>query len=301
MHTVNSDGKLTTRERVCEAYDYGYDVIAITDHGNSKSYRAALAVGNELGMIVIRGLETGIAGKEHLVAIGISSEYSPRNPHNWVEQPDMENVFYQDELRRIADAGGVVIYAHPHCGFREPICWGVEQGLIQGLEVYNKVVGSGWNTEASRGIYCYPTAFDWALEHNMAVFADSDSHDVRFEEEPVTLVLAKERSVAGVLDAIRQRRTVAWFKDMLWGREIILSQMIRAMVEIKKSEDGRLTIQNNSPVPLKASGVTQTDTIDLPHGGVYIGLGNAVGKSMTITWMNVWTSSESNLKTTHEL
>ena len=54
MHTVNSDGKLTTRERMEESHRMGYDVIAVTDHGTMRACRLAKALGEPLGMIVIR-------------------------------------------------------------------------------------------------------------------------------------------------------------------------------------------------------------------------------------------------------
>ena len=54
MHTINSDGKLTTRERVEESYTMGYDVIAVTDHGKTRSYRVARYIGEPLGLVVLR-------------------------------------------------------------------------------------------------------------------------------------------------------------------------------------------------------------------------------------------------------
>ncbi|MCX5667399.1 MAG: PHP domain-containing protein, partial [Candidatus Omnitrophica bacterium] len=144
MHTIHSDGNRTTRQRVEESYELGYDVIAVTDHGKTRAYTVARYVGTPLGMVVLRGIEVGMAGKEHINVVGFSSLHQPAS--RWSETPGGDTVFYQDELRKIASCGGFVMYNHPHVGFREPLDWGVREGLIQGIEVENDVVGEGWNT-----------------------------------------------------------------------------------------------------------------------------------------------------------
>ena len=289
MHTVNSDGKLTTRERVQEAYDFGYDVIAITDHYTTRAYRVAKHVAEPLGMIVVRGLETGIAGKEHVLALGVSDQYQPRNPHRWAEKTGEAAVFYQDQLQRIAEDGGIVIYNHPHVGLREPVLWGIQEGAIRGVEVKNAVVGSRWNTVESHGTHCYPFAFDWALEHNLAVFANSDVHRTRSGQQPVTLVLVEQRTAQGVVAAIRARRTVAWFEGMLWGPKELLSDLMKAVLEIRTTSDGRLAVTNRSPVPLKS----QLGDLEPYQMHTFDWDGSA--DNAEIRLLNVWTSSKDNL------
>ena len=308
IHTIHSDGKPTPPERVLEAWEYGYDAIAITDHGNFRSYEQALPTAKSLGMILIRGLETGVAGKEHLVAIGVSEDYEPRNPHRWAEKEGEEQVFYQDQLPRIAKAGGIVIHAHPHVGFREPLRWGIEQGIIRGIEVKNAVVGSGWNTAESHGTWCYPWALEWAIEHNLAVFANSDAHAARGEnKQPITLLFVEKRTDKGVLDAIRGRRTVAWFDGMLWGRESLLSDLILSVVQVRRTPDedggGWLRVANQGPVALKA--VLQAECA--PAGAVDIGPYEEVlvncedlPDTLTIRWENIWISPTENLCTSHD-
>lgn len=308
MHTVHSDGKLTPRERVLEAWRYGYDVIAITDHGNFKAYKEALPLAEALGLVLIRGLETGVAKKEHMVALGVSADYKPRNPHAWAENKGEDHVFYQDQLREIEKAGGLVVQAHPHVGFREPLKWGIEQGIIVGVEVKNEVVGSRWNTEETHGTWCYPWGFDWALEYDLAVFANSDVHGKRGDKSPpITLVLAKERTDESVLEAIRERRTVAWFNGMLWGRRALLAKLIRTVVKLQRTadEDGGtwLRIQNQSPVPLEAAlqaRHTPDGTIEIgAYEEVIIKCDDLQSTFAIIRWENLWISVEQNLLTAH--
>ena len=308
IHTIHSDGKLTPAERVLEAWRYGYDAIAITDHGNYKAYKEALPLAKTLGLILIRGLETGVANKEHFVALGVSEDYEPRNPHRWAESQGQEQVFYQEELRRIAEDGGVVIYAHPHVGLREPTLWGIGQGIIQGVEVKNGVVGRGWNTAETHGTWCYPWGLEWAKEHNLAVFANSDAHGRRGENaEPVTLLFVKKRSDKGVLDAIRGRRTIAWFDGMLWGGEKVLADLIRSSIGVRHTRDesggGWLRLENRGPVALKAALQAECvpkEAVEIgPYAEVLVRCDD-LKDTLAIRWENIWTSPKDNLVTTHD-
>lgn len=296
MHTINSDGKLTTRERVEESYTLGYDVIAVTDHGKTRSYRVARYIGEPLGLVVLRGLEAGMQGKEHMNVIGVSDIYIPTNPHQWSEQPGGKTVFYQDEMQKIAKCGGLIIYNHPHVGFREPVEWGIKEGIIQGIEVKNDVVGKAWNTIEWNGIYCYPNAFEYALKNNLTLFANTDVHGKRKENPAVTLILAEGRTPEAVMGALRAHRTAAWFDGMLWGREALLTDLLKASVGVSK-DGSSILLENRSPVMLK--GVIEGSPekqFELPAyqktSVEWTGADTA-----TIRWNNVWTSPTANLKT----
>jgi len=299
MHTINSDGKLTTRERVEESYAIGYDVIAVTDHGKTRTFRLAKYIGEPLGLVVIPGIETGINRMEHTVAIGFNSNYQPRDSHNWAENPGEDRAYYQDQMKQIGESGGILIYAHPHKGMRDPMLWGIKQGYVVGIEVKNGVVGTGWNTTKFEGADCYPNAFDWALEHNLAIFACTDAHGRRQTESFTgTLLLVKERTESGVMEAIRARRTAAWFNEMVWGREDLLSNLLRSCVVATRNADGSVIFENRCPIVFK--GTIGDKKIEL---GAYqkakLDAGNV--DSITIRWDNVWTSPKTNLTTVIKL
>ncbi len=295
MHTTHSDGKLNTRERVEESYRWGYDVIAVTDHGKMGGCRVAKYVGEQLGMIVITGYESGVAGKEHLVVLNVPADLPIRDAHHWAEKPGETKAYYRDELKKIADAGGLVIYPHPHVGYRECVLWGVKQGIIQGIEYKNGVVGKGWNTIEDHGTWWYPHAVDFALKHNLAIFANSDVHANRAPDtSPVTLLLVTERTNKGVMDAIKARRTAAWFNGMLWGRADLLTDLLVASVVAKKAAGG-VEIENLSPIGL--SGTAGSSVIDLkPYQKITI---TEPSGALSIKWDNVWTDLTTNLTTKH--
>jgi hypothetical protein len=296
MHTIHSDGNMTTRQRVEESKQLGYDAIAITDHGKVKAYRVAKYVGDQLGLIVIRGHETGIGGNEHYVVLGVDSSYVPRDSHKWSKKKEgAEAVFYQEAMEDVAKHGGMIIYAHPHTGLNAWTIWGAKQGILVGIELKNDVVGDKWNTEKSHSTSWYPFAFDWAIEHNLAMLACTDAHGKRNENPAVTLLLVTERSDKGVLDAIRCRRTVAWFEDMLWGRKELLGRLMGAMVTSSRSPDGKLALRNLGPVALK--GAIGDQGFELaPYGEAAVEAGTG---AVTVRWENVWCGLKENVTTTY--
>lgn len=296
-HTVISDGRLTARERVEESKRLGYDVIAITDHGSTLAYRSAKAAGDELGVLVLRGLESGVQGKEHYVILGVDGTYRPRDSHRWSEAEGGQTVFYREEMDQVRRHGGLIIWAHPHVGLREPTLWGIQEGIIRGVELKNDVVGEGWNTTKSHGTDWYPDAFQWALEHDLAVLACTDAHGARRSDPAVTLVLASGRTERDVMDAIRDRRTIAWFDGMLWGRRDTLEQLAGAMVQGKLS-GGSLMLKNLGPVALR--GVVEGrdgPSFELPAYGE-VSLPAASGR-VTVRWENIWTGLEENLRSSY--
>ncbi len=307
MHTFHSDGVLSPAQRVLEAWQYGYDVIAITDHGDFRAYEEALPTARALGILLIRGMETGLRGNEHLVALDFSASYQPRNPHQWSETPGQPQVFYQDELRSLAAAGAYVLYAHPHVGLREPMLWGIAQGLVQGIEVKNDVVGSEWNTVQSHGTWWYPFALDWSVAHNLTIFADSDVHAARGPvEQATTLVLVQDRSPQGVMEALRARRTLAQFNGMLCAHEWVLKLLMASLVDVSltEMEEGKvfLRLHNRGPVPLTAQ-IADMPLEPVTLGGyqqVLVGL-RRKPDAVTVIWKNLYLHPTGNLTTTHAL
>ncbi len=332
IHTPYSDGKLTPAERVREAWAYGYDVIAITDHRNFEAYAEALPVAKEFGLILIRGMETGLHEMEHLVALDFAADYAPRDPHSWADAEGGPRVHYREQWRRLTDAGGLVLYAHPHIGFngagawaaetgepldpplrhrlREPIRWALAEGLLHGIEVRNHATDRGWGTVRDRGTLWYPMALDWADEYGLTVFANTDVHQARaddgnaHEPQSATLLLVRERSPEGVMEALRAGRTVAHFGGMLCGRRDMVGPLVRALtqVDFRRNPDGagRVRIENRGPVALTAEfrGLDlEPVTIDA-HQTALVALA-AAPNELSIVWTNALVRSTQSLVTVH--
>lgn len=297
MHTLRSDGKLSIQERLDEAVNRGYDVVSVTDHWTMNGYRMAKDIGGKLGLVVLCGYENVVfdtkEGKEHMNVIGLSDIFKAGNQPTWCEVPVAGRVLYRDGMSEVAADGGIIIYNHPHVGYREPTIWGIEKGYLIGIEVANDQSGKKWGTTEFNGVWCYPDAFDFALEHNLTMFADTDSHGQRKGNPARTLLLVKDRTPEGVMDALRGRRTAAWFGGMLWGREALLSELIGASVTA--GAEGKKTVfENRSPIALK--GIVNETSFELPaYGSAAVDVKRT--KPISVTWTNVWTSSKTNLTT----
>jgi len=332
MHTPHSDGKLTPAERVREAWEYGYDVFAITDHRNFKAYAEALPVAKEYGLILIRGMETGLEGMEHLVTLDFAADYEPRDPHSWADTKGRDRVYYRKQWRKLADAGGFLLYAHPHIGLngdgawvaetgetldpplrhklREPIRWALAQGLLHGIEVRNHTTAHGWGAVKDRGTMWYPMALDWAEEYDLTVFANSDVHPARAEAanadeaQSATLLLVRERSPQGVMEALRSGRTVAHFAGLLCGREETVATLVRGLTRVDfrngPNNNGRVRIENLGPVAMTAKlGTMDRKPVTVaPHQTVQVDLSDAPDE-LAITWTNAPISSTDSLVTVH--
>lgn len=109
--------------RACK--DAGYDLIAVTDHffnaniGCEKNlpwrervdylfrgYYAAKAEGDRIGLEVIRGWETFTEGPE-LLTYGLDESFL-------MAHPDIAELPYDDYIRVVSDAGGLIVHAHPY-------------------------------------------------------------------------------------------------------------------------------------------------------------------------------------------
>lgn len=322
-HTKHSDGKLTSQERLLEAWLLGYDTLAITDHGTPAAWEDVHELAAELGIVLVRGLESGIEGKEHLVLLGVSDAYKPRDSHHWARTPEQANAtgkaYYQDQLREVAAAGGVVIYPHPHHGWTDALEWGRLQGYIVGLEVLNSETDEGWGSVSYKGRACYPFALDWAAEKRLGVLGNSDIHGPQSAAAPRarTLVLAVDRTPESVVAAIRDGYTLAWFPpggerwpdspEMLWATEDVASLYIAGVVELapvdltNRRTATSVRLRNQGAVPLEArvsSGGSSVDVPLPPHASRVVPL-TQTGDGYSVEWTNVLIGTDRCLTTTY--
>jgi predicted metal-dependent phosphoesterase TrpH len=89
-HSNRSDGTFTPRELVRVAADRGLDVVALTDHDTTEGLDEAAAVGREMGVEVVPGVE-------------LSAEYLGVSIHVLGYWPDVEDPGLRDELRRLRE------------------------------------------------------------------------------------------------------------------------------------------------------------------------------------------------------
>lgn len=314
IHTTLSDGELTPQERTWESYMYGYDAIALTDHRwTTAGYDLSIDLANSLGLILIRGFETGIDQREHFVVLDIDTDYVLHDEHHWALEPGTDRVFYQDKVRDIIAHGGYIFYAHPgsiyvapptydhpdrEYGWTEEVAWMIEHGYLSGVEVKA-------NYEAPRR----DTAFRWALDYGLTLLETSDIHKPRdFEnssQAPVTLVLVTEATDRGVMEALRAGRTLIWRSSQLRGKEEWLGPFLSAVVDAQLIEDNGeffIEIRNLSGLTLLGLATVGTDAAQRimlsPHVTVRIPAGRDA-ETLHIRWTNVWSAPAQLYETVH--
>ena len=282
IHTLFSDGDVMPADRVAEAYQNGLDAIAITDHieyrpffgGGGRfplrernddynlSYEIAKPVADSKKLLLVRGTE-------------ITKSRMPPGHFNALFVEDVNPIAaevadWRKMLRTAVEQGGFIQWNHP--GWAAPGSGGLEhgepmrftaeheeahqQGLMHGIEIFN-------------GSEYYPIVSDWCNERDLAVIANSDIHRTELTAygihnplRPITLALAKERSVESLREAFFAKRTIGWAAGMLWGREPWLAALFRASVEIKPVNPGVLRFTNKSSLPCTVS--VGNMTCDLP-------------------------------------
>jgi hypothetical protein len=270
IHTLFSDGRVMPGDRVTEAVQNGLDVIAITDHieyrpffsrggkwklneeqGNdyNLSYNLAKIDADRLNLLLVHGTE-------------ITKGQIPPGHFNALFCKDVSPIAdvvddWRKMLRVAADQGCFLLWNHP--GWESQIGKGAP---LQFFKEHEEALKNGWmhGIEIFNGSEYYPIVSDWCNEKNLSIFANSDIHGselntygIQNPVRPITLVLAKERTVESVREAMFARRTIGWAAGMLWGRDPWLPELFKASVEIKTITPGKLELLNKSSLPITVS------------------------------------------------
>jgi SAM-dependent methyltransferase len=192
VHAFPGDGALTPRRLRDFAADEGLDVLAITNHNQ---ILASHLLPRDDGPIVLLGEEV-THPDFHLAAVGIT------NAVDW----------NQPAVRVIADVhaqGGVAIAAHPEREFWKG--WDqAAMAAVDGVEVAHPVLLAEPETRGDFEAFFHRAL---AVNPDVARIGSSDYHVTRTPGECRTYLFARERSQAGVIDAIRSGRTVARCAD----------------------------------------------------------------------------------------
>ena len=259
-HTIHSDGDVIPSFRVYEAWYDGLDIIAITDHIEYRSFEEKLVkyldkyVSDEYkGAVNHRIDDRPLKEGEVMVDLNYVSreaaKYAERcgllsikgaeitrpgdkiGHFNALFTTDNNLIYDQDPVQAVRNAkaqGALVMHNHP--GWKrtsidytptEVVLY--KEGLVDGIEVMN--------TDDF-----YPGIIDRALEKNLFMSANTDIHQTTVLEHngfhrPMTLILAKERTLEAVREALDECRTIAYGYNTLCGEEQLLKDFFAAGVK----------------------------------------------------------------------
>lgn len=305
MHTLLSDGYVMPRDRIVEAVDNDMDVISITDHIEYRPFfsekgRWPLKDEQANNFNLWYDLAKPEAEKRNLLLVRgaeITKSTMPPGHFNALFTEDNNPIAaavddWRKMLQVAADQGAFLLWNHP--GWQSPKSGGIEpKAPLRFTPEHEEACKKGWmhGIEIFNGSEHYPIVSDWCNQRDLAIFADSDIHDSEFNTyghqnplRPITLVLAKGKTVESVREACFARRTIGWAAGCLWGRDPWLPALFKAAVQIKTVTPGVLELVNTSSLPctVQAGGFI----VDLPKDTPRQIFRSAGLKTLTVTnWM----------------
>ena len=283
-HTIFSDGHLSMESRVREAWIDGLDVMAVTEHLEyrpheetlvkylnkymtpgtkaraysfvSKNEPAKGAIMIDLNFPVELAKKTAEAFDITIIpGIEITRKPDEYCHFNALFTTDNNAIYDPDTKTSIQNAkaqGALVMHNHP--GWRrtnlEPTPFEkmvYKEKLIDGIEIMN-------------GSEFYPKAITRALKHNFFFSSNTDTHQPTAERysctgarRNMTLIFAKDKSLASLREAIDARRTLAYSFGTVAGEETLLRKFLEASLTVRRignTDKGRkqVLITNNSSV-----------------------------------------------------
>lgn len=214
------------------------------------SYETAKVKGDEVGIMVVRGVE---------ITRGKLGDYNAifTKDNNTLYDPNLETT-----IRNARAQGAFIFHNHPQYSKKTqstmpPHCEDFHaKGLIDGIEVAN-----GYNF--------YDRLFDLCIEGGYTPFATSDAHNIIALRYPdagkeyfrnMTLILAKQCDEKSILNALKAGRTIAYHANMLVGREELLKELFKESVTVevvgedKKNWKVRITNHSSLPYSLRWEG-----------------------------------------------
>ncbi|MEL6720436.1 MAG: Sb-PDE family phosphodiesterase [Bacteroidota bacterium] len=260
IHTIFSDGSVWPDIRVQEAQRDSLDLVSMTEHleyqpheediphpDRNRSYELTSQLAKPYRLMVANGAEI--------------TRSMPPGHNNAIFIQDANKLKVDDPLEAFKEAnrqGAFVFWNHPNwiaqnedgiaqmTDMHQQL---IEEGLLHGIEVVNDLTYSD-------------EALQLALDYDLTIMGTSDVHglvDWQYGIEhgghrPITLVFAEEKTQESIKEALMARRTVAWFRDLLIGRDSFLSPLIEASLEVEKvgyqgiSSVVDVYIRNNSSV-----------------------------------------------------
>lgn len=284
VHTLFSDGTVMPKLRVQESWEDGLDIIAITDHIETrkaeevmvpylKNYvkeeypealntfialeptpKGSIMVDLNIG-VKLAQLEAPKYGLLIIPGAEISRCGATIGHFNALFTTDINAIYDPDPLTSIRNAkaqGALVMQNHP--GYRrtsiessEVERQAYEEGLFDGVEVMN---GSSF----------YPGIIDRVQDKGLFIAAGTDVHATSASKyrhggnmRTMTLILAKEKTLESVREALEARRTLALGFETICGEEQLLKDFFAASMKvevIRKTKSGiELSLTNMTSLP----------------------------------------------------
>ena len=311
MHTVFSDGHVWPTFRVNEAIRDDLDVISITEHIDyegfpdivdqdyNKSYELASKAAADKDLIIIRGVEISprVAPYHHNAlfledANNLPTAYMKSGKAEFVMKDEITHDQLMGPFLAVKKQNAFVVYNHPSWGWwdkKDTVLFTsfhqqlLDMDILKGVEVVNS---GNYNVIAHR----------MALKHDLAMVCNTDEHydnHPRYKDthRPMTLVFAKERSAAGVEEALFAKRTALYFGDYLVARKPEAEALFKSSVQVTAERKLRkaepllvLNFVNSSDIPFVIKMKSDYDIEEFPMGQVEIAAHDTTQVILKAVW-----------------
>lgn len=293
-HTVFSDGLVWPTQRVYEAWQGGLDILSITDHieyrphkeylnsDHNTPYNIAKPFAQEHGITLIKGTEITKTQRTHghFNALFIDDA-------NLLEEADPKIA-----IQKARESGAFIIWNHPGWAvdttkindFHKNL---LEERLIDGIEVFNN-------------IEFYPRVLSWAIDYNLTIIATTDVHGYVEKstlqnngvDRPMTLILAKDRSIESIRDALDKGRTLAYFNNIIAAKESLAKEFVNYNISLKELSSNNknkfIEITNKGSVPYTLK--IDNKRVTLPKlSSIILTIPNTSSRTLNVVFENIFT------------
>ena len=265
VHTFFSDGEVSPAERVLEAWSEGLDIIAITDHIETrrqerdmlkflKGYSPDKKGFEPINTRCSRGVpadERGIVSDLNLsvkLAIKAAKKYPEvtiikgteisREPvhighYCALFTKDNNTIYSTDDAQTIRNAraqGALITHNHP----------GWERESTNYTEFEKKIYAEGLidGIEVANGAWFYPRMVQRAIDKKLYMVSATDIHNTsasRYANKNffrnMTLIFAKDKSEKSLRKALLSQNTLAYSAGYVIGEKSMLEKFLKASVE----------------------------------------------------------------------
>jgi hypothetical protein len=207
IHTLYSDGRSTPAEMLIRARELGLDVAVITDHNSYEASIEGMEAQGQLGLNLITMPGEEVSGPNwHILSIGADASIDALCTAAFTEQ-DIDPWSYEAlcwAIEATQRHGGRAYLAHPY--------WAVERGYHLPVPFYDRVLAEGildgiellGDVRYENNVRSLARYLDYrAAGGTIPILGNSDTHRTDHTYGTYwTLILARERTPEGVLEAI---------------------------------------------------------------------------------------------------
>ena len=327
-HTIFSDGQVLPEFRVKEAWLDGLDIMAVTEHIEHRPHEATMVeylarytnknyktaknhrgIGykplDEDGIMVDLNFAVKIAQKEAkkydltiIPGTEITRSGEKIGHFNALFTTDNNLIFDLDPVQAIRKAkqqGALVMHNHPgwsrkSVDYTKAETEAYNEGLIDGVEVMNTKE-------------FYPKIIDRALDKELFISANTDIHATTANEygllgyrRPMTLILAKDKSLESIKEALLAKRTIAFAFNTLCGEGQLLDAFFRASVRIEclPGNSNIVSLTNTTAIPYYIQCTGRNQILLDAYSSVRINFGKNA-KKLEFEVLNTWVGENKHL------